>query len=160
MPEIANTTILSKLESKLPSHVSNNWTQFVIKKKLNKKTTGEKFNRFLSFLQESKEMAKYSMCEIRAGNNPKSHCFVTGLSHHADSKTQSKPAGRPSSDKVPPHPCLACNVDGATDLSACQHSMDSCVAWGSLSHNQRLAKVQCKNTHSEMTTLLMNVALL
>ena len=47
-------------------------------------------------------------------------------------------------DKAMPHPCLACNVDGATDLSACQHSMDSCVAWGSLTHNQRLSKVKCQ----------------
>ena len=43
-----------------------------------------------------------------------------------------------------PHPCLACNVDGATDLNSCQHSMDSCMAWGSLTHNQRLAKVKCQ----------------
>ena len=85
-------------------------------------------------------MAKYSMSEIRAGsNNSRSHCFVTGLNQNSEPKS-----GSPSSnEKVPPHPCLACNVDGATDLSACQHSMDSCVAWASLSHNQRLANVQC-----------------
>ena len=35
LPEIANTTILSKLESKLPGQVNSNWTQCVVKKKIN-----------------------------------------------------------------------------------------------------------------------------
>ena len=141
--EIANTTVLSELETKLPSQIDHNWTQYVIKEKSNKQSSLDKFNRFLSFLEESKEMAKYSLSEVRSGNNAKSHCFVTGRSRDSDNKDR-KNSLATNSEKVMPHPCLACNVDGATDLNACQHSMDTCVAWGSLTLNQRLALVKCQ----------------
>ena len=134
---------MSELETKLPSQIDHNWTQYVIKEKLNKQSSLDKFNRFLSFLEESKEMAKYSLSEVRSGNNAKSHCFVTGRSRESDNKDR-KNSGATNSEKVMPHPCLACNVDGATDLNACQHSMDTCVAWGSLTLNQRLALVKCQ----------------
>ena len=97
-------------------------------------------------------MAKYNMSESRSSNN-KSYCFVTGKNGELESKNNSRLSLRSSSEKSAPHPCLACNVDGATDLASCQHSMDSCVAWGSLTYNQRVAKVQCikhpfRNDHS------------
>ena len=44
LPEIANTSVLSKLECKLPAQISHDWTDKVIDNKLSKKTSSEKFN--------------------------------------------------------------------------------------------------------------------
>ena len=158
--EIAKTTVLSKLESKLPGQINHNWTQCVVKRKLNKKTSSEKFTRFLSFLEESKEMAKYNMSDIKSNKNSKGYCFFTGRPNN-ENNTDKKKLGGSQGEKVMPHPCLACNVDGATDLNSCLHSMDSCLAWGSLTLNQRLAKVQCKKHpfRNDHTTDECNTAL-
>ena len=40
-------------------------------------------------------------------------------------------------------PCLACNVDGATDLRAVQHGMEKCEVWNSLSLKEKQRKVKC-----------------
>ena len=36
--------------------------------------------------------------------------------------------------------CLACNVDGATNLSVISHPMESCSIWNSLSREKRSPK--------------------
>ena len=57
--EIANTSVLSKLESKLPHQISHDWAQKVVREKLSKKSSNEKFVQFMSFLKECKEITKY-----------------------------------------------------------------------------------------------------
>ena len=39
--------------------------------------------------------------------------------------------------------CLACNVDGATDLSVVCHPMESCSVWDSLQQREKESKVKC-----------------
>ena len=139
LPEIANTSMLSKLEARLPSQVSHDWTERVVKEKLSKQTSGDKFNSFMSFLKDAKEMSKYNLSVT--GGSGKNLCFVTGTVLAQNKGLQKNHDGtRPKGSSFP---CLACNVDGATDLSACLHSMGTCLVWGSLSHEQRLAKVSC-----------------
>ena len=75
--EIANTTMLTKLEAKLPAQINHDWTEKVINKDQAKKTSGDKFNQFMCFLKKAKEMTKYNLC-LSGGAN-KNLCFVTGL---------------------------------------------------------------------------------
>ena len=40
-------------------------------------------------------------------------------------------------------PCLACDVDGATDLRSTCHPMETCSVWNSLTQKEREKKVKC-----------------
>ena len=40
-------------------------------------------------------------------------------------------------------PCLACNVDGATDLSTLEHPMENCEVWRSLNQKEKEKRVKC-----------------
>ena len=52
--------------------------------------------------------------------------------------------------------CLACNIDGATDLTTIQHPMESCDVWGLLSLKEKESRVNCikhpfKTDHTTQT---------
>ena len=137
--EIANTSVLSKLESKLPSQVNHDWTQKVIRDKLCKQTSKQKFDTFMMFLRETKEMTKYNISLPNGAG--KNHCFVTGtfvMQNRGDIKENSNKIR--TSNTLP---CLACSIDGATDLNSSLHHMGSCMVWASLPHNERVALVKC-----------------
>ena len=76
LSEIANSSVLSKLESKLPTQINHDWAEKVIKETLFKKTSEEKFEAFMQFLKDAKDMTKYS--QSLPTNIGKSNCFVTG----------------------------------------------------------------------------------
>ena len=105
--------------------------------KLSKKTSNEKFESFMQFLRDPKEMIKYSVA--LPNSTGKNHCFIMGSfvvqnkGDHTSSKART----------VNILPCQACSVDGATDLNACSHHMSSCVVWRSLSHRERVSLVKC-----------------
>ena len=139
LAEIANTSMISKLELRLPSQINHDWTQKVVKEKISKKTSREKFDHFMEFLKEAKQMTKYNV-SLSVGNN-KNHCFVTGTV--AAQIQGEKKENRGTVGKVNSLPCLACSVDGATDLTTCMHSMGSCLVWASLSLQQRRDLVKC-----------------
>ena len=138
--EVANTSILSKLEAKLPVQINHDWTSKVIKEKLAKKSSKEKFDQFMLFLKEAKEMTKYNLCLSGGGN--KNLCFVTGT-FRPQTQPQPEKEPRDNQSKGSTLPCLACNADGATDLTTCMHNMSTCLVWGSLSYHQRVGKVNC-----------------
>ena len=52
---------MNKLECKLPDKIDHDWTQKVCNKELSERTPEDKFNIFLQFMKESKEMAKYKV---------------------------------------------------------------------------------------------------
>ena len=64
--EVGNATNISKLESKLPSVVSQRWTETVVMEKLKGKGSTIKFGKFMEFLAEYKEMVKYQMSDSRS----------------------------------------------------------------------------------------------
>ena len=135
--EIANTSILSKLEAKLPSRINQIWTKKVVEEKLLKKTSQEKFAAFMHFLKEAKEMTRYNLCRTS-----KYLCFVTGERiEHIPSDISDSADGQYKGRLLP---CLACKDD--TNDPNCPtlfHNMRSCRHWGSLSHRQRIALVNC-----------------
>ena len=70
-------------------------------------------------------------------------CFVTGTTFVADSRSNvgDKNVQEKSGNLKP---CLICSSDGATNLEASLHPMNTCDVWKSLSIERRLVKVKCK----------------
>ena len=139
LTEIANTAMLTKLEAKLPTQINHDWTEKVINENLAKKTSSDKFSQFMCFLKKAKEMTKYNLC-LSGGAN-KNLCFVTGT--FAPQPQRDKKESRPSQSRGTSLPCLACNIDGATNMDSCMHNMASCLVWGSMPYQQRAAMVKC-----------------
>ena len=64
--------------------------------------------------------------------------FVTGMMSDKENTSSVKTASLRSWN-----PCLACNVDGATDLRSTQHPMESCDVWKNLTQKEKEKKVKC-----------------
>ena len=141
--EIANAQTISKLESKLPQVVMQNWLKEVIKNKYEKGTTKAKLEGMLVFLAEFKEMAEYGSAFESAGVRTQT-CFVTGQSVEKVKPTKEKRFDKSEnrSPKGSLRPCLGCN-DGATDQDAILHNVEDCEVWKSLSNRGKQSKVQC-----------------
>ena len=70
LDEIANTTVLSKLESRLPVQIRCDWIKKLVTEKLTKKTSKEKYAQFMNFLKEAKAIATYdNPIVVRSGEN-------------------------------------------------------------------------------------------
>ena len=130
---------MSKLESKLPTQVNRDWAQKVVNEELSDKTSTEKFEIFMEFLKKAKEMTKY--CIASPNNTGKNSCYVTGTVLVQNNKDAKGVTSKSKSSNV--FPCIACSVDGATDLNSCIHSMTSCMVWNSLSYKDRVSLVKC-----------------
>ena len=151
MEEVANATVIGKLESKLPPVINQEWTKKVINEELDKSTSKAKFDQFMSFLSKHKEMVKYQSSESRLASNSghKSStqtCFVTGMSAKVKSTKDSNSVSSSSNErklKFDVKPCLGCD-DGATNVDVIKHSMDTCEVWNALKVGEKEAKVKCK----------------
>jgi hypothetical protein len=82
--EIANSTVIGKLEAKLPTNISIDWSKVVAEKELDKKTSKDVYKQFLSFLKKSKTRIEYLTAESRqssggAARSVKQVHFVTGV---------------------------------------------------------------------------------
>ena len=147
--EVANATVIGKLESKLPVVVNQEWTRAVIKEKYDKKLSKEKYEYFMKFLAEQKEMVKYHMSDARSSVGHKTQTqtsFVTGLSSKVNIKpdyNRSASASKPSEPKYVMKPCIACD-DGATNIESIKHSVETCDVWNSLVVKEKEAKVKCR----------------
>ena len=148
--EIANSTVIGKLEAKLPTNISIDWSKVVAEKELDKKTSKDVYKQFLSFLKKSKTRIEYLTAESRqssggAARSVKQVHFVTGVTLVGNIPLSPKdpPAGGKRDKARNWKPCLACNVDGATDLTAVQHPMESCAVWDSFSLKDKERRVKC-----------------
>ena len=136
--EIANTTILGKLESKLPPVIKKDWIDMVIDKDLNEKSSSEKFKTFMTFLNKARRGVEYQMSEIRI-NSSKSQthlCYVTGQTFSTRGNVQ-------ANNERTYRPCLACGGDGKGGEEV-NHLMEKCDLWNSYSLRDKEKKVKCK----------------
>ena len=146
--EIANSAMIGKLEAKLPHLVYRDWSKEVIDTDLNKKPSKLKFEHLMEFLIKTKKQVKYLGAESRQGSSgavksQTNTCFVTGTTFVAD--TRSSVVDKNVKEKTGNlRPCLICSSDGATNLEASLHPMNTCEVWKSLSIDRKLAKVKCK----------------
>ena len=63
--EIANSTVIGKLEQKLPNLVRCDWTKKVVNEKIREKRSVHKFKDLMEFLVETKKQVKYDSNESR-----------------------------------------------------------------------------------------------
>ena len=145
--EVVNASNISKLESKLPSVVSQEWTKTVINEDLTVKGSDIMFDKFMEFLYKYKKTVKYQMSESRSSASNKTQtqvCFVTGLSAKVKPKNEPRDSSvKTEKPKYEFKPCIAFN-DGATNIDSIKHSVESCEVWNSLSIKEKEAKIKCK----------------
>ena len=145
LSDVANTTVISEIEAKLPNMVQRDWVKLASSKTMTDKPSSEVFNCMLDFLEDAKRQAEYF------GNDVRQFCiqdkastkfgFVNcGPSDGQVSDTSCKIKDPPRS--IEPLPCLAC-CDGSTDLKAAIHPTYSCHVWRSLTFSEKQDRVNC-----------------
>ena len=97
----------------------------------------------MAFLNMSKEKIKYLTSEARHSStgNKAQTCYVTGQTFTVKPSPTPSPSeggagsggGRSKAGNPTYKPCLACNVEGTTDLTVTLHSMEKCDIWTNLS---------------------------
>ena len=145
--EIANSTVLGELESKLPTLIRIDWSKVVTEEELNRKTSKDKFKEFMGFLKKAKERIEYITSD---SNQPSVGVArsVTQVNYVSGTTLVTKPGivrtGAERKDKrMFWKPCLGCNVDGATDLSTLEHPMETSDVWRNLTQKEKEKKVKC-----------------
>ena len=129
--EIMTNPTMCKIEEKFPDLIKNEWLKVILEEDLKNKTSKDKYEVMMDFLDKYKQMAEYQISSTETSKSSTKYCFVTGKTFHASLKP------------VQFDPCLACNVDGATDLEATCHNMATCDVWNSLTLAEKKAKVSC-----------------
>ena len=142
LSDIANTTVISDLEAKLPYGVKRDWVKLVSSKEYASKLPREIFAKFLEFLEDTKLQAEYHNIEIRStdhqGRAVTKLGFVGGVEPvHKESAVYTKEPARKEAIA-----CLVCG-DGATDLKAAMHPTGSCAVWKSMTLKEKNDKVNC-----------------
>ena len=141
LSDIANTTVISDLESKLPYGVKRDWVKLVSSKELSSEPPSKIFNRLLEFLEETKLQAEYHNTELR-GTDTRTKAstklgFVCGV--EVSNKQNQSITEPPRKDT---RACLVC-ADGTTDLKSAMHPTGNCAVWRSLSLREKKDKVNC-----------------
>ena len=147
LADVANTTVISEIESKLPNMVQRDWIKLVSSKEMSDKPSSEIFEKLLEFLEDTRRQAEYFGTEVRQlGSNQAKASTKLGfvncgasdsfVSDSLNNKSKEPPRGRE------PLPCLACS-DGSTDLKAAIHPTNNCEVWRSLTFQEKKAKVKC-----------------
>ena len=149
LEEIANSTIIGKLEEKLPLLICIKWTEKVTDEKLDRQNSRVKFEKLMTFLKSNKERVEYATSIARnsgGGGAVTQACHVTGLpanfAYKAETAVTYGDGKKVRYDKRW-MPCLACDVDGATDDKVTRHPMERCAVWNSLTQKDREKKVKC-----------------
>ena len=147
LSDVANTTVISEIEKKLPDLVQRDWIKLVSSKDMAEKSSSEIFEHLFEFLEDTKRQAEYFGTEVRQQSNDQFqaatnigfvNCGVTDEISPNNSSRKVKAHNRVQE----PLTCLAC-CDGLTDLDATTHPTNDCDVWRSLTFDQRKEKVNC-----------------
>ena len=147
LSDVANTTVISEIETKLPTLVQRDWIKLASSKEMANKPSSEVFEQLLEFLEDTKRQAEYFGTEVRQGQSQSVKAstklgFVNcGAVDNTVADESSKKIKEPPRSRDP-LPCLACD-DGLTNLSTALHPTNRCDVWKSLTYNQKREKVKC-----------------
>ena len=161
LADVANTTVISEIESKLPNMVQRDWIKLVSSKDISDKPSCQIFEKLLEFLEDTKRQAEYFGTDVRQcqGNQVKEsmqlnfvNCEVSDLSV---SDCVSYKFKEPPRHRYP-LPCLACG-DSSDDHIAASHPTNKCDIWRRLTFQQKRERVKClyhpaKGLNSDHTT--------
>ena len=140
--EIANASCMGKIEKKLPLCISTDWWKLVIEKKLNAGSSEERFLKLMEFLVNAKERVEWQTTSL---NDSGSGSVVKAVTNCVTGSISlpSNAGGGKDRNKRQWNPCLACNVDGATDVRSICHAVETCAVWNSLQQKEKEQKVKC-----------------
>ena len=143
LSDVANTTVISEIETKLPTLVQRDWIKLASSKDMSDKPSCEVFESLLEFLEDTKRQAEYFGTEVRqiGSNQAKVSTKLRFVSCGSANDTSTSKV-RESSRTREPLTCLAC-CDGSTYLTAAVHPIKSCVIWNNLTNQQKREKVNC-----------------
>ena len=144
--EIQYSTVLSKLEQKLPYLVRRDWIVKVSDKIYDSKAPKEIFTEFMEFLKQTKKQVEYDNSESRAiVSHNKTKTFKSFTMGELETKSSSGSVGtsREPSRKAEIVPCLGCN-DGKTDLKCTLHKMSECEVFKLTPLKELLSRVKCR----------------
>ena len=77
--EIANASIMGKIEEKLPMSINTDWCKIVQKEDLNEGTSEARFAKMMTFLDAEKERVEYQTTTINKNNGSGSAKTVANL---------------------------------------------------------------------------------
>ena len=146
LAEVANTTVLTEIESKLPNLVQRDWIKLVSSEDMSKKPSSEIFEKLFEFLEDTKRQAEYFGTEVRYSGDTqvqgsKNPSFVN--CGKPDSLVLDNARNNVmQSQRREPLQCLACN-DSSIDLEAALHSTFNCEVWRNLTYQQKITKMKC-----------------
>ena len=146
--EVANAGYIGKIESRLPFCISTDWWKIVEDEDLDTKLSLERFDRLMLFLTKSKKRVENqtsSLNQISGGGNQGKSITQFNVVTGAVSLVAKQAADSSKKKKKERvwNPCLACNVDGCTDLATITHPMDSCSVWNGLSQREKESRAKC-----------------
>ena len=146
LAEIANTTVISEIESKLPIMVQRDWIKLASSKEMAQKPSSEIFEKLLDFLEDTKRQVEYFGIEVRQFGSDQvkastEFSFVNcGAADRSNSYSKRYKADQQGIRE--PLSCLAC-YDGSTDFEVSNHPTNNCEVWRRLSYQQKREKVRC-----------------
>ena len=151
LEEIGNAGYIGKIESKLPLCISTDWFKIVIDEKLNNASSIDRYKRLMSFLINAKDRVE---CQIMSMSNDGSGSGnAKSITNCVNGTVSLVSSGQKEKKERQWNPCLACNIDGATDSRSTCHPMDTCQVWASLTRRDKEKLVKCvkhpfKSNHS------------
>ena len=135
LDQMANVTIIAKIEEKLPVTPSGLWVDLVITKELESKPIRQKYDALKTFLKIQKDKAAYVVSKnALAGNKPGTkYCVVTGQTFVTNTKES-----LPSKFEVQ---CMVCEENG----DEADHHPKDCDIWNNLSLEDKKKLVKCEH---------------
>ena len=153
--EVANASCMGKIEDKLPLAIGTDWWKEVVAQKLDECASLDRYKALMKFLDEAKERVERQTTSLNRNVGPGAakavtNCVTGSITLSSFARNNDKKTERQWNN------CLACDVDGATDLRSIQHPMESCGVWKSLSQKEKEKKVKCvkhpfKDDHTTQT---------
>ena len=121
--EIANASCMGKIEERLPLWDSTDWWKIVVREKLDDGTSADRYKAFMKFLDEEKERVERQTTSLNKNSGAGAVKTVTNCVNGLIALPANAEGSKTKKRERQWNPCLACNMDGATDLRAICHPM-------------------------------------
>ena len=152
--EIATTNMVTEIERKLPNPIRIKWSDEFMEEDV-ERSSKEMFDAFMKFLLKTQRKVEFHSLDTKQSHSQNQNKSFTNSSYvcgtaagHGGGDNRQVGDGGINKNKTKPikpfFPCLACNVDGVTNLQSITHSMDTCDIWNGFSVKEKEKRVKCK----------------
>ena len=76
--ELSNEVVMTKIEDKMPETIQDKWSDVVVDRELEDKSSSVKFTRMMKFLEKFKNKADYHISKQEASGSKSKSCVITG----------------------------------------------------------------------------------